>query len=126
MDIDKITHAGGKILSLTVIRDLHMTPGFVRIKKHEQIGCAIAAIFIIITLGLAGFCRDRLAHLADQLRRTFIEANHRMFRIGCFGVEIEHILHSCDVGAVHLRNAPHIALPRFQIVLGQMPAHRLV
>jgi hypothetical protein len=45
--------------------------------------------------------------------------------IGRFGIEVEHILHPSDIGAVDLRNAPDVLPPWPQIILGQTPAHRL-
>src|SRR5277367_6708531 len=79
-----------------------MAPGPVRIEKHEQIGRAIASIFAIVTFRLTRLRRDRLAHLANQLSRTLVEANHRMLWIGFFGVEIENVLHTGDLSTVHM------------------------
>src|SRR5579862_8532270 len=33
-------------------------------------------------------------------------------RIRVLGLEVAHILHAGDIGAVHLRNAPHVLLAR--------------
>ena len=79
--VDQITHADGEVLGGSVVGHLHMAPGFMRVEKYEQIGRAIAAVFTVEAFGLAWFRRDRLAHFADQLRRAFIEANHRMRRV---------------------------------------------
>jgi len=68
--IGQIAHADCKITRCAPLCHLHMTPGSVRIEKHEQIGRAIAAIFEIVTLKLTWRGRDRLAHLADRPRRT--------------------------------------------------------
>ena len=125
VDIGQIAHAGGEVVRGPLICHLHMAPRSVRVEKHEQIGRAITTIFTIVTLRLTWRGRDRLAHLADQLCRTFVEANHRALRIGLFGIEIKHVLHPRDIGAVNLRNAPHVPPPRLQVVLGQTPAHRL-
>jgi hypothetical protein len=38
MDIDQITHANSEIPRCPLIRHFHMTPGFVCVEKHEQIG----------------------------------------------------------------------------------------
>jgi hypothetical protein len=97
--------------------DLHVAPGPVRVEKHKQIGRTIAPIFAIVTFGLTWLRRDRLAHFANQLSRTFVEANHRMLWIGLFGVEIENVLHTRDISTVHLRNAPHVPAPRLQVIL---------
>ena len=125
VDIGQIAHAIGEVARGSMVRDFHMTPGFVCVEKHEQIGRAVAPIFAIVTLRLTRRGRDRLAYLTDQLCRTFVEANHRTPGIGLFGIKIEHFLHPGDISAVHLRNAPHLAEPGLQVVLGQPPAYRL-
>ncbi len=91
VDIGQIAHAHGKILRGSLICHLHMAPGSVRIKKHEQIGGAITTVFTIVTLQLTRLSWDRLAHLADQLCRTLIKANHRALRISLFGIEIKYV-----------------------------------
>jgi hypothetical protein len=77
------------------------------------------------SLELAGLGRDGLADLADQLGRALVEADDRSRRIGGLSVEIEHVLHAGDVGAIDLGDAPHVAAPRLEIVLRQAAAHRL-
>lgn len=56
---------------------LHMTPGFVRIERHEQIGSAVTAIFAIATFVLTRSAADRLTDLSDRRGRTVMHANHR-------------------------------------------------
>ena len=75
---------------------------------HARQQGAITPIFVIVTFGLTWLARDRLAHFTNQLGWAFIEANHRMLWIGFFGIKVENILHTGDISAVHLRNAPHI------------------
>ena len=104
---------------------LTLRQGRLRIEEDEQIGGAVAPILAVVALDLPGLGRDRLAHLADELDRALVEADHRPLRVGRFGIEIEHILHAGDVVGVDLRNAPHLLAPRLEIVLGQAPAHRL-
>ena len=96
-----------------------------RVEEDEQIGRAVAAILAVVALELPGLGRDRLAHLADQLDRALVEADHRPLRIGRLGIEIEHVLHAGDVLGVDLGDAPHLPAPRLELVLGQAPAHRL-
>ena len=66
-----------------------------------------------------------MSHLADELDRTLVEADHRPLGIGRFSVEIEHILHAGDIFAVDPGNTPHVPAPRLETVFGQPPAHRL-
>ena len=49
----------------------------------------------------------------------------RVLRIGCFGIEVEHILHAGDVFGIDLRNTPHVLAPGLEVVFGQTPAHSL-
>jgi hypothetical protein len=58
---------------------------------------AVTSVLAIILPPLTWLGRDRLARLADQLRRTFIEAKHRTLRVDLFGVEIQYIFHSRNV-----------------------------
>src|SRR5258707_11425120 len=85
----------------------------------------IAFILAVVALDLARLGRDRLAYLADELGRALVETDHRALRIGCFGIEVEHILHAGDVFAIDLWNAPHVLAPRLEVILGQTPAHGL-
>jgi hypothetical protein len=82
VNIGQTAHADSEILRRSPICHLHMAPGSMRIKKHEQIGRAITMVFIIVALGLARFGWDWLTYLADQLRRAFLEAHHRTLLSG--------------------------------------------
>jgi hypothetical protein len=57
--VGQIAHADSKVFRGPLICHLHMAPGSMRVEKHEQIGSAITAIFIIVTLRLARLSRDR-------------------------------------------------------------------
>jgi hypothetical protein len=97
MDIGQVAHANGEILRGPLVCYFPMTPGSVRIEKHEQISGAVTPALAFILPPLIWLGRGRLAHLADQLRRTFIEAKHRTLRVDLFGVEIQYIFHSRNV-----------------------------
>src|SRR5262249_26768365 len=90
---------------------------------HEQVGGSVAPILAIAALKLARLGWDRRANLADELDRALVETDHWAFRIGRFGIEIEHILHPSNVFGIDLRNAPHVLAPWLQVVFGQAPAH---
>lgn len=72
--------------------NLHFARTTVSIKKDEQIDTAVALVFAAVAQGLSWRCRDRLAHLADELSRAFIEAHHWVLRVApataCSGVSI--------------------------------------
>jgi hypothetical protein len=102
VDIDEFAHAVGVIFCRPPFGDLDLAPWPVRVNADEEIDGAVAAVFVVITLDLAGIGRDRLADLADQLDRALVEADHRSRRIGRLGIEIEHVFHAGDIFAVDL------------------------
>ena len=63
-------------LSLT----LTLRQGRCASRKDEQVDRAVAAVLAVVAFALAGFGRDRLPHLADQLGRALVEADHRPLR----------------------------------------------
>ena len=96
-----------------------------RVEEDEEIDRPIAPVFAIITFRLARLGRDRLARLADKLMRTFIEAHDGSLWVVPFGIEVEHVFHPGDIGAIDIRDAPHVPAPGLEIVLGQAPADGL-
>ena len=57
------------------VGDLDMPPAFQRREHHEQIGDAIAFVFVIVTRWLSRLGGDRRARLDDQLLRGLVEAH---------------------------------------------------
>ncbi len=57
-----------------MIGHLHITTGLVGIEEDEQIRCAVALTFAIVSRGLARRGQNRQTGLADQLVRAFVEA----------------------------------------------------
>jgi tetratricopeptide (TPR) repeat protein len=93
----------------TMLGGLHLAPGSVRVEKDEQIDRSVAPILAVMALPLPRPGRDRLPHLADELCRALVETHHRPLRIGRFGVEVEHVLHAGDKGAIDQRDLSRIA-----------------
>src|SRR5215468_6271840 len=125
MGVDEFAHTLGEVASRAVLGDLDLAPAAMDIEEDEQIGRAVALIFAVIAFELPRLGWDRLAHLADELGWALVKTDHGPLWIGCFGVEIEHVLHMGNVGAVDLRDAPHVLAPRLEMVLGEAPTHRL-
>src|ERR1700692_4915520 len=96
------------------------------VDDDEEIDGAVAAVLVIVAFELARRGRDWLAHLADELDRAFVEADHRSLGIGRFGIKVEHVFHAGDVFAIDMGNAPHVLAPRLDVIFGQPPANRLV
>src|SRR5271165_6643077 len=94
----------------------------VDIDEDEEIDGAVAAILVVEALEPSGCGRDRLARFADELGGAFVEADHGPLRVKLLGIEVEHILHAGDVLGVDLGDAPHVLLPRLEMVLGQASA----
>jgi hypothetical protein len=63
--------------------------------------------------------------LSDQLARRLVEADDRMLLVGPLGVELEDVFHPRDELCVDLRDAPHLLLPRFQLVFREATTDRL-
>ena len=112
MDIGEFAHALGVVFGCAPLGDFDLAPRPVDVDADEEIDGAVAAILVIVAFELARFGRDRLAHLADELDRALVEADHRPRGIGRFGIEVEHIFHAGDIFAVDLGNAPHVLAPR--------------
>ena len=63
--------------------------------------------------------------LTDELDRGLIETRHRTARVGGFAIKVEHIFHPRNVFGIDAGNAPHLALPGLDRLLGQSSTHRL-
>ena len=125
MEVGEFAHADGKVGRRAALGDLDLAPGAVRIEEDEQVGGTVAPVFAVVALDLSGLGRDRSAHLADELDRALVEADHRPQRVRRLGIEIEHVLHAGDVIGVDLRDAPHLPAPGLEIVVDQASAHGL-
>jgi hypothetical protein len=106
MDIDEFAHAVGVIFCRPPFGDLNLAQGPMHVDADEEIDGAVAAILVIVAFELARLGRDRLAHLADELDRALVEADHRPVGIGRFSIEVEHVFHAGDIFAVDPGNAP--------------------
>src|SRR5882757_1957068 len=112
MDIDELAHAVGVIFCRPPLGDLDLAPRPMDVDADEEIDGAVAAVLAIVAFELARLGWDRLAHLADELDRALVEADHRPVGIWRLGIEVEQIFHAGDVFAVDLWNAPHVLAPR--------------
>src|ERR1700680_3773195 len=81
----------------------HMPPPFKRCEHHEQIGGAVAFVFVIDPRRLPFFHRHRHPRFLDKLLGGFVQADQRMSRIARPCVNGQHILHGGYEGAVRFR-----------------------
>ena len=72
--VGQILERVGVIDGGAVVGDFHAPPALQRSKHHEQIGHAIAFVFVVVTRRLSRFDGDRRARLDDELLRRFVEA----------------------------------------------------
>jgi len=123
VDIDQIAHAPGEVICRSAFGDFNRAPATVCIEENEQIGGAVALVFAVVAQGFARLGRNRLSYLADELGWTFIEAHHRVLRVGDFGIQVEHVFHACNVLRVadgFLRGSL-LRLPGFRMNQNSLP-----
>jgi hypothetical protein len=120
--IDEIAHAMSKTLRGSVIRDLHVAPRFMRVDEHEPIGRAPLRRFAIVALQPARRDRDRLPDLPISCVGLSPKQTTGRFGSASSAKRSSTSSMRATIGAVHLRDAPHVLAPGFQVVLGQAPA----
>ena len=79
-----------------VVGHLHAPPALQGRKDHEEIGDAVALVFIVVTSGLSGLERDRGARLGDQLLGGLVQIHERTIGIARPLVGFQHVFHDGD------------------------------
>ncbi len=96
------------------VGDLDMAPAFERRKQHEEIGRAIAPVFVVVAPRLSRPHGLAPACLGDELLARFIEADQLPGRLVRPRIDVEHILHRSDKGGVGFRrDHPVVGQVRF-------------
>src|SRR5271169_172905 len=117
MHVRQIPEHMGIIDGGVVVGHFHMPPPFQRREHHEQIGDAIAFVFVIVTRLASRLRRDRRARLDDQLLRGFVEAHERTLRIVRPLIDLQHVFHIGDKGRAGVRrDHPLLLAMRFENV----------
>jgi hypothetical protein len=80
-----------------------MPPTFERREHHEEIGRAVALVFVIEPRWPPLFHLDRSAHFGSQLLRGLVQANQRNIGIARPRVYGQHVFHGRHERAVGLR-----------------------
>lgn len=83
MDVGEVPHRNGEVLRGTALGNVGLAPGTARIEKYEHVRSPVEAVFVVVARDPFRLGRERLAHLADQLDRAFVEADDRPLRSGC-------------------------------------------
>jgi len=85
------------------------------IDHDEEVRGRVAAILVVETLDATRFGRDGCPSFADELAGRLIEAHDRPSWVQGLGVQVEDVLHAGHELGVHCRDAPHLALPGFDL-----------
>ena len=103
MHVRQIPEHMGIIDGGAAVGHFHKPPPFQRREHHEQIGDAIAFVFVIVTRLAPRLRGDRRACLDDQLLRGFVEAHERTLRIVRPLIDLQHFFHVGDKGRAGVR-----------------------
>ena len=85
------------------VGDLDVTPAFQRREHHEQMGHAIALVFVIVARFASGRRGNGSARLDDHLLRGLVETHHRAPRIMRSLIDFQHVFHIGDEASAGLR-----------------------
>lgn len=117
VDAGDVPEHMGIINGGAAIGDLHVPPSLQWGETHEEVGGAIAFVFIIEACGFALLHRQRNPGFAGQLLAGLVQAYERAGRVTGAGVYFQHILHRRDKGAVRLgRDDPLLPQMRLECV----------
>jgi len=81
------------VLPFLVLGALGDAPPGQWLAGHEDVAGAGALVLVVLAFGMPRYRLEGLAHLADQLPRRFVHADHRMGWVMGAAVDIEHLLH---------------------------------
>src|SRR5487761_2052022 len=117
MYIDQILHEAGPVQSGAMIRDGDIAPGQQGSESQKQIVHAMSFILAVVAQRLAGFHRQRLAHVGQHLFARLIHAHQRAFSIQRLRVQIQYLLHLTHESGTGLRrDTPFLFRPRLKFV----------
>jgi hypothetical protein len=72
---------------------LDVAPAFLRREHHEQVGCPVAFLLIIIAFGVPWLGWDRHTRLNDELLRGLVQADRGTIRITQPVIDLQHVFH---------------------------------
>ena len=96
MRVGQILERVGVIDGGVAVGDLDVAPAFQRREHHEQIGDAVAFVFVIVTRLASGRGGNGRARLDDHLLRGLVEAHHGPPRIMRSLIDFQHVFHVGD------------------------------
>jgi len=122
MHVDQLLHGLGKILLGMSLGHLDMPPPQVGFQKHAEIADTSTLILAVPASRLPWLRRQRLTHLVEQLRGTFVEADPWPGRIGRLSIQVQHVLHPPDKLTAYTGETPLLLLPGSAISASCFPA----
>src|SRR5215468_970516 len=84
----------------TALSHLHVPPPFERREHHEQVGCAVALVFVIDPRRLPFLHRHRRPCFLGELLGGLVQTDQRAIRIVWPCVDGQHVFHGGYEGAV--------------------------
>ena len=103
MRVGQIFEHVGVIDCGVTVGHFHMPPAFQRCEHHEQMGHAIAFIFVIVTRLAARRGGNGCARFDDHLLRGLVETHQRARRIMRPPIDFQHVFHVGDEARAGLR-----------------------
>jgi hypothetical protein len=86
-------------------------PALQRREDHEEIGDAVALVFVVVTSGSSGLRRDRSARLDDQLLGGLVQTHERTIGISRPLVRVQHVFHGGDEARIGFGREPSASQP---------------
>lgn len=106
-----------EIQSSAPLGNVNFAPASQWLTDHENVGRALALIFVILACGLAGLRRKRVLNVRHQLLAGFIQTHLRPGRIVGALVNFQRILHRAHkIGIVLRRQDPLFFQPRLKFI----------
>jgi len=109
--------AAGIVLFRAALGHDNVAPAHQGFHHHEEIGCALSLVFVIISFGSAWGHRQAGTSLGMQDEGFLIEADQRVLGSVLSRIFLQHIFHGGNELGSHSRDAPLLMLPGFERIL---------
>ena len=83
--------------------------------RHEDVGCALPLVLVILTLRLTWTYRQGLPCVGQQLHGLLVKADSGPLRVIRLRQQVENVLHGADELRAYCGKAPLLALPGFDV-----------
>ena len=103
MGVGQILERMGVIDGCVTVGDFDAAPAFQRREHHEQIGDAVAFVFVVVTRLASGRGWNGRARLDDHLLGGLVQTYYRAQRIMWSLIDFQHVFHIGDEARAGLR-----------------------